>query len=216
MWRSLALLPLVSLLVCASATAQQVAFNGSLGAQAAVLVIDGQPRTMRVGETLQGVRLVSMEGGNAVIETNGARRSLRLGATQSNLGYGGGGSQGGRQIVLSAGSGGHFTALGSINGRATQFLVDTGATAISIGQQEAEAMDIKFRNGRRIVTQTANGQAAAYLIVLASVRIGDVEVNNVDAIVIPGQMSHVLLGNSFLSRFQMRRDNDILTLDLRY
>ena len=47
-------------------------------------------------------------------------------------------------------------------------------------------------------------------------RIGDVEVRNVEAIVIPGQMSHVLLGNSFLTRFQMRRDNDILTLDMRY
>ena len=150
------------------------------------------------------------------VETNGARRSLRLGATPANLGFGGGGSQGGRQIVLSASSGGHFTTLGSINGRATQFLVDTGATAIAIGQQDAEAMDIKFRNGRRVITQTANGQAVAYLVSLSTVRIGDVEVRNVEAIVIPGQMSHVLLGNSFLSRFQMRRDNDILTLTMRY
>ena len=164
---------------------------------------------------MQGVRLVSMEGGSAVVETSGVRRTLTLGATPASVGSGGGGSQG-RQIVLSSGPGGHFTALGSINGRATQFLVDTGATAIAIGQQDAEAMDIKFRTGRRVLTQTANGQAAAYLIVLSSVRIGDVEVHNVDAIVIPGQMSHVLLGNSFLSRFQMRRDNDILTLDLRY
>ena len=207
---------LLTLLACTLANAQQVAFNGSLGSQAALLVIDGQPHTVRVGETKQGVKLVSMEGGNALIETSGARRSLALGATPVSAGAGAGGGSQGRQIVLSAGSGGHFTTQGSINGRATQFLVDTGATAVSIGQQDAEAMGIKFRSGRRVLTQTANGQAAAYLIVLASVRIGDVEVYNVDAIVIPGQMSHVLLGNSFLSRFQMRRDNDILTLSLRY
>ena len=214
MRRGLALV-FLSVLACTSAKAQQVAFNGSLGAQAAVLMIDGQPRTVRLGEMVQGVRLVSMDGGSAVIETGGVRRTLTLGATPASVGSGSGGSQG-RQIVLSAGSGGHFTTLGSINGHAAQFLVDTGATAVSIGQQDAEAMEIKFRNGRRVLTQTANGQAVAYLVVLATVRIGDVEVRNVDAIVIPGQMSHVLLGNSFLTRFQMRRDNDILTLDLRY
>jgi aspartyl protease family protein len=44
------------------------------------------------------------------------------------------------------------------------------------------------------------------------VRIGDVEVFNVEAAIVPAAMSHVLLGNSFLTRFQMRRDNDTLTL----
>ena len=51
---------------------------------------------------------------------------------------------------------------------------------------------------------------------LASVRIGDVQVYNVDASVLPAPMSHVLLGNSFLTRFQMKRENDMLTLDKRY
>ena len=68
----------------------------------------------------------------------------------------------------------------------------------------------------RVVTHTANGAVPAYLIELVSVRIGTVEVRDVSAIVIPGQMSHVLLGNSFLNRFQMRRENDVMTLELRY
>ncbi|MBA4341937.1 MAG: TIGR02281 family clan AA aspartic protease, partial [Methylibium sp.] len=38
----------------------------------------------------------------------------------------------------------------------------------------------------------------------------------VDAVVVPGQMNHVLLGNSFLSRFQMKRENELMTLELRY
>ena len=56
----------------------------------------------------------------------------------------------------------------------------------------------------------------AYQIQLASLRIGEVEVRNVEAIVIPGLLGHVLLGNSFLDRFQMRRENDVMTLELRY
>jgi aspartyl protease family protein len=48
---------------------------------------------------------------------------------------------------------------------------------------------------------------------LTSVRVGDVQVYNVDATVVPAQMEQVLLGNSFLTRFQMKRENDKLTLD---
>ena len=63
---------------------------------------------------------------------------------------------------------------------------------------------------------TANGVVPAYQIQLGTIRIGDVEVRDVEAIVIPGTISHVLLGNSFLNRFQMRRENDVMTLELRY
>jgi len=210
-----ALLPLLLALVCSTASAQQIAFSGSMGSSAALLMIDGQPRTVRVGESVQGVKLISLEGGQAVVEVSGARRSLVLGGTPASVGGSGGGSTG-RQIVLTAGSGGHFTTLGSINGRSVPFLVDTGATAVSIAQSTADQLGLKYREGRRIGAQTANGAVQAYVISLASVRIGDVEVRGVDAIVVPGQMSHVLLGNTFLSRFQMRRDNDILTLTLAY
>jgi len=191
-----------------------LAFNGRLGTEAALLMIDGQPRTVRLGQTVQGIRLVSLEGESAVVEVDGARRTLLLGAAPASVN--GTGAPKGRQIVLSSGLGGHFTTSGAINGRATQFMVDTGATAVAISQQEAENLGLKYREGRSLSVQTANGPAPGYLITLAVVRIGDVEVRNVEAVVVPSQMSHVLLGNSFLSRFQMHRDNDILTLDLRY
>ena len=63
---------------------------------------------------------------------------------------------------------------------------------------------------------TANGVAQGWRLKLASVRVGDVEVYDVDAIVMPQAMPFVLLGNSFLTRFQMKRDNDQMTLDKRY
>ncbi|XHS77916.1 TIGR02281 family clan AA aspartic protease [Burkholderiaceae bacterium UC74_6] len=203
------------LLAGAAASAQQVAFSGSMGSSAALLMIDGQPKTVRVGESVQGVKLVSLDGGQAVVEVSGARRSLTLGGTPASIGGSGGGSTG-RQIVLSASSGGHFLALGSINNRAVNFMVDTGATVVSISQGTADQLGIKYREGRRVMAQTANGVVQAYVVNLTTVRIGDVEVRGVEALVVPAQMSHVLLGNSFLTRFQMRRDNDILTLTLMY
>jgi aspartyl protease family protein len=63
---------------------------------------------------------------------------------------------------------------------------------------------------------TANGSANGYLIKLDSVRLGDVVVYDVAAIVSPQPMPYVLLGNTFLTRFQMQRTNDQLTLEKRF
>lgn len=195
---------------------QSVSFNGSLGGRAALLLIDGEPRTLPLGQSVRGVKLLTLEDDRATIELGGKRQTLVLGATPGRVGDGGTAAPVGRQIVLASGPGGHFIANGSINGHATQFLVDTGATAVAVAQAEAERLGLRYRDGRRVMTQTANGTVPAHLLQLAALRIGDVEVRNVDAIVVPGQMSHVLLGNSFLTRFQMRRDNDVMTLELRY
>ncbi|KQV49396.1 hypothetical protein ASC95_17500 [Pelomonas sp. Root1217] len=213
--------PLLLLLATSHAPAQpvppapsQVQLNGMLGSRAALLVIDGEPRTVEVGAMVKGVRLISLEDSRAVVEYGGRRQALALGAAPGRVLAQNAAPP--RQIVLPAGPGGHFTTLGMINGQVTSFLVDTGATSISIGQIEAEKLGLRYMYGRRIVTQTANGVVPAYQLQLASVRIGSVEVRDVEAIVIPGLMSHVLLGNSFLNRFQMRRENDVMTLELRY
>jgi aspartyl protease family protein len=64
--------------------------------------------------------------------------------------------------------------------------------------------------------QTANGVAPAWRIRIDRVRVGEVEVHQVDAVVSPLDMPVVLLGNSFLSRFRMQRDGDQMVLDRRY
>lgn len=214
LWASFALL--------ASTTTQaepSVSLNGSLGQSAALLVINGQLRTVKLGQTLEGVRLLSVDDGSAQVEIEGRRRVLQLGARPVRLGDANdatSASSVGRKIILSSGPGGHFTSLGTINGHTSEFLVDTGATTVSISQTEADRIGLRYRDGKRILTQTANGTVPAHLLTLASVRVGDVEVRNVEAVVMPAQMSHVLLGNSFLNRFQMKRDNETLTLEQRY
>jgi aspartyl protease family protein len=66
------------------------------------------------------------------------------------------------------------------------------------------------------MTGTANGAVPTWQIKLPSVRIGDVEVRDVDASVLPADMPFILLGNSFLDRFQMKRENEQMTLERRY
>ncbi len=208
-----ALVVAAAALCAGAAAAQSVSMGGSLGSNA-LLVIDGKPRNVAVGATVEGVRLVSVTSNEAVVEVKGKRVALRLGDAQVNLG-GRQSDGGGRQIVLSAESGGHFFSSGTINGKTVRFLVDTGATNVSMSQEDADRIGLDYKNGPRGLTRTANGVIPVYGTNLTSVRVGDVVVYNVDATIVPGQMSHVLLGNSFLTRFQMRRDNDKLTLELR-
>ena len=205
---------LSALFALAPACAQSVSMSGSLGDKA-LLIIDGAPRTVATGSTVRGVKLVAVSGSEATVEVKGKRQVLSLGGAQVNLG-GAPSDAGGSQIVLTAGSGGHFITDGAINGQAVRFLVDTGATYVSMGAAEAERLGIDFRKGQRGVSNTANGQIVVYRVSLASVRVGDVNIYNVDAVVGERPMDYVLLGNSFLTRFQMKRENETMTLVKRF
>jgi len=201
-------------LLCALATAaqsQSVAFSGMLGDKA-LLIIDGQPRGVAVGSTVAGVRLVRIEGTQAQIEANGKTQTLRLGGTAVVAGDSGGGGGGGR-IVLPVGSGGHYTGLASINGHPVRFVVDTGATMVSMGADVASQLGLDYGNSTAGAAMTANGAVAVRRISLTKVTIGDVTIYNVDAMVVPQAMPVVLLGNSFLSHFQMRSESSSLVLD---
>jgi aspartyl protease family protein len=200
-------------LACLGAQAQSVTMSGSMGDKA-LLIINGTPRTLAVGATQHGVKLVSVTPDESVVEVGGKRVLVPMGSAPVNLG--GAVSEGsGSLIVLTAGSGGHFLTSGSINGRTVQFVVDTGATYVSMSASEADRIGVDYKSGRRGMMNTANGQTPAYLTSLNAVRVGDVQVYNVDAVVTPAHMDVILLGNSFLTRFQMKRENDKMTLERR-
>ena len=121
-----------------------------------------------------------------------------------------------KRITLTESGGGHFMTAGQVNGRAVQFMVDTGATSIAMSTLDADRAGIAYKSGQIVQLSTANGVAQGWRVKLNSVRIGDVEVLDIEAVVTPQAMPFLLLGNSFLSRFQMRREGNLMTLDQRY
>lgn len=197
------------------AWAQSVALTGMLGSKALLIVDGGEPRSLAVGESYRGVKVISTQGDSAVVEIGTQRQTLRVGDSPTSVGSQGGGANGSK-VVLTAGGGGHFLTLGQINGHTTQFVVDTGATFVSMSEQDATLAKINYRNGQRISMSTANGVVPGWRVKLNAVRVGDVTVYDVDAVVTAGAMPFVLLGNSFLSRFQMTRTNDQMVLEKRY
>lgn len=210
---ALFLLVLLWLGAATCAHAQGVSLAGRMGDRA-LLVINGQPHTVAVGGAAAGVRLLRWSGDEAEVEVAGARSRLRIGGTPAQIGAARAPAAA-REIVMTASSGGHFTPAGAINGQAVRFVVDTGATLVSMGKDEALRLNLDLSGARNGVSQTANGPVVVQIVVLDRVRVGEVEISNVGAVVMPQPLPFVLLGNSFLSRFQMRRDNDVMRLELR-
>ncbi len=193
--------------------AQSVSLGGVMGRQA-MLVIDGQTRVMVPGASVDGVRLLSVGEVSAEVEVQGRRRQLSVGGLPIQLAARTA-TVGTHEIVLPAGPGGHFFAQGSINGKSIVFMVDTGATSVAISHAQAMNMGLDLRDAKRAMALTANGPVASKIVTLRTVRINDVEVHNVEAMVVPMPMDHALLGNSFLTRFSMVRHNDVMRLTKR-
>lgn len=208
-----ALAATVTLLCAGRASAGQVVLAGRMGDRA-LLVVDGRAHTLAVGESASGVRLVRWIDDLAEVDAGGGPVKLRIGGAPALL-SGTQRASNARQIVIPAAGGGHFVAQGAINGQAVQFMVDTGATLVALGQADAARLGVDLSQARPAATQTANGTVPTQMVTLTRVRVGEIELANVAAAVLPLPMPYVLLGNSFLSRFQMRRDNDVMRLELR-
>jgi aspartyl protease family protein len=183
----------------------------------AVLVIDGgKPRTMAAGDTSpEGIKLISATSEFAVVEIGGRRQTLAPG--QSGYANAARPDSGAASVILTADARGHFITSGTINGITIQFLVDTGASAITLSSSDARRLGINYLAGSRALTQTANGVVPVYKVKLDAVRVGNVTANNVDAVIIEGNgLPVALLGMSFLNRMDMKRDGLTMTLTKRY
>lgn len=179
----------------------------------ALLTVDGSaPEVVAVGQSIGGVRLVSVQGDQAVVEVDGKKRNLRIGQFAASGSSGGDGGK----VILTADGAGHFVSTGTINGVSVRFLVDTGATMVSLGASDAKRIGIDASKGERGISQTANGQVQVFKVKLDSVKLGEVTLLNVDALVHSNDMPIALLGMSFLNRMEMQREGSTMTLKKRF
>lgn len=199
-----------------AAFAQNVALAGLLGSKALIVVNNSQPRSLAVGESYQGVKLVSAQGEQAEIEVAGVRRTLRLGGAPVSVDGVAGSAGGSGKIVLGADSRGHFVAQGQVDGHTLPMMIDTGATYVSLSAAQATQIGIDYKSGQMVGMSTANGVIPGWRVKLAKLRVGEVVLYDMDAMVSSGAMPYVLLGNSFLGRFQMTRSGDLMVLDKRF
>ena len=205
---------LLLLLLCLGTyahAAKQVIFAGHFGNKA-VLILDGQQRILEVnGAVIQGVRLLAVTSDQAQVEINGKRRTL--------VPYGAVGSisQSGSEylsVKVEPDAQGMYFIDGKVNGKATRFIVDTGASLVAMSSHEANRLGIDYRSlGQVSVAQTASGIVKTWNLPLQSINISGIEVKNVGASVIEGRYpTDILLGMSFLRRIKMENNGRVMVL----
>lgn len=115
------------------------------------------------------------------------------------------------EVVLQRNRAGHYVADGAVNGERVLFLLDTGASHVSLSTLLARRLGLKL--GAPVALQTAAGLAAGYPTRLASVRLATIEMNDVAALASDGiEPDMVLLGMNFLKRLEMTQRDDRLVL----
>ena len=203
---------------CAPLCAADINLNGVVGNKALLVIDSAKPRWFAVGETTpQGVKLISVSGDTAVVEEGGKRQSLKLGETRRLNAGGTAAAAGVSSVRLNADGRGHFVTSGQINGQTVNFLVDTGASFISMSSNEARRLGIKYLDGEKASISTANGVVRSYKVKLDEVRLGDVTLNNVDGMVhADDSLPIILLGMSFLNRMEMSRSGEQMVLKKRF
>lgn len=202
------------LALCAPAWALDISVVALFPGKAMLIVDKSKPRTLRAGETYAGVTLISATSDEAIVSINGKKQRLRIGeGVYSALS-----AQSERAtVVLTPNQSGHFVSSGSINGASVRFMVDTGATMVSMNLDEARRAGVNYLAGERGYSQTANGITAVYKVKLGQVTLGDITLRDIDGVVHENNaLPLVLLGMSFLGKLEMRREGESLTLIKRY
>jgi aspartyl protease family protein len=180
----------------------------------AMVSVDGTNRLLAVGSpSPEGLLLITADSQEAVIELDGRQQSYPLGShIQTNFA---------RPESLEARiwriDSGSYTTVGSINGRTAKMLVDTGATSVSMNAVQARRLGIRYRSeGKEVAVNTVAGKVRGYAVKLDRVRVGRIELKDIDAIVIDGENPpDVLLGMTFLNQVSMRNQGELLTLRSR-
>ena len=211
----------IGLLVSTGATALDVNVVGLFPNKAVVQIEGGVLQTLSVGQkTREGVILLSVGRDGATFDIQGRRVELAMGPARRQMSpaaaahtYPGAEAN---YAVVPTNERGNLVADGEVNGMPVRFAVDTGATFITLPAREASRLGLDYHNGQKTVMATANGNALGYRLKLDAVRVGDVAVHNVDAVIMEGNSLPIaLLGMSFLNRTDMRREGTILTLTQR-
>lgn len=219
---SLTLISAAGLLFSSAAGAQSVVLTGILADKALISVDGYAPVLLTKGQPYQGISLVSIDAERHAItvklEGTPGQRELRLGASPSTIGGGSGSAVdvikgSGKRISMAQAADGKFYAEAYVNEQRTRWMLDPEASSLAIGQDDANRLDIsRLQRGDMATLRTPSGPYIGERVILGSLRIGEVELRNVEVIIVPS-LPVPILGKSFLDRFKVQRNNDILLLE---
>jgi aspartyl protease family protein len=195
------------------AAALDVNVVGLFPNKAVVQIEGGVLRTLSVGQkTRDDVVLVSVARDSATFDIQGRREVLTMGSARRQASP----AAEAKYAEVQTNERGDLVADGEVNGMPVRFVVDTGATLVTLPAREASRLGLDYHNGQKTKMATANGEVIAYRVRLDTVRVGEMAVHDVDAVIAESDsLPFVLLGMSFLNRVDIRREGAIMTLTKR-
>ncbi len=188
---------------------------------AAMIKYEGKQKLYRAGQEIgPGVKLIKADTQLAVISFDGKPVEFSL---NRESGFGAFPDEEGavkRESVtrIYRDLDGMYKTPGSINGKLVQFLVDTGSTLVAMNETVATQLGLPYQlYGEKSGVSTANGNAPAWRIQLDRVKVGDIELKNVQGLVIKGTgPNEVLLGMSFLNRLKVENEGNRMILTRKF
>ena len=210
----LGLLALVAVLFCPPSWARppEVEVRGLLK-DAAILGVNGQSKLVRVGESLDGVTLVQANSRSATVEIDGESHVLTM-STRISSSYE---VPDTREVLIQRNEKMQYQTNASLNGHQMAVLVDTGANIVAMNQSHAKAIGLPAEAGEVSQVETASGIINARIVMLKSVDVGGIRIENVRATVLEGKFpTTVLLGMTYLRHVNMSETGGVLSLSTAY
>ena len=175
----------------------------------AILLIDGERKMLKVGQSHNGVTLIESYSRTATLEVDGKQMimglSRRVGAVYKQPTT--------QSVKIQRDTQLQYRTTDEINGRRHQVLVDTGANIVALSSKHAQLMGIDLKGARPCNVETAGGMVKAWGVTLRAIDVGGIRVNNVEATVLEGDFPKtILLGMTYLRHVKMHEIQGVITL----
>jgi aspartyl protease family protein len=169
--------------------------------------VNGRQIKLTPGQTSKnGIKLLSADLDAIVVLVDGKRYRFEKNNKQGTI-------LDNKVTLIRDSNGGGYWAKGRINGKNVTFLIDTGASYVVMNNVQAKALKIK-RGIREIQISTATKTETAYQVILDTVSVGDIKLQNIPAIITKHEHPpYPLLGMSFLSHVEINQENEQMTLE---
>lgn len=174
--------------------------------------IDGQRTVLMMGQDAQqGVRLLSANTleRRAWLDIDGLRREMALVPRSPPAAF----EAAPAELRIHPDASGELTVSGSVRGHAVRFRIDTAMALTLLSGDDARRFGIAAEQGPLTTVQTPTGRVFGHRVTLARVQVGGIALNEVEAVVLPGDSPRLpVLGRSFLDRLHLRQDGQVLVL----
>lgn len=114
------------------------------------------------------------------------------------------------EIELLQANNGHYFSAGTINDTPVLFLIDTGATYVSVSTKIAERAGIRECTPHHVMT--ANGGVDACMAIVSVITFGAFQLNDIEVVVLPDMFEEALLGMNILHHFRIEQANKVMRI----